>query len=132
MPTCEDIREEFAALLDEELDSETRDTIEAHLSNCSDCLRELHTYKRVADLYRGLPEVAAPEGFERDVLRALQPRNPRLAKLRRAFQGGRGLALAAAVLLVSAVGYFMAQSGFPGMTQKARHMEMASQRRAAN
>ena len=108
MPTCEDIREEFSALPDEELDSESRDTVEAHLSNCSECLRELHQYKSVTDLYRDLPEVQAPEGFERDVMLALQPRISRRA------WGGRLVALAAAMLLVSGMGYVI-MIRFPAM-----------------
>lgn len=62
--TCEDVREEFSALLDGELDSDEQDGIEHHLSECSDCLRELDGMKRVGDLYSELPVVSTPDDFE--------------------------------------------------------------------
>ena len=36
---CAQAKEEFSALLDGELTPESRAAIEAHLSECSDCLR---------------------------------------------------------------------------------------------
>lgn len=65
--TCDDVREEFSALLDGELAVEEQDGVEEHLSGCSDCLRELDGLKRVTGLYAELPTVDAPESFAIDL-----------------------------------------------------------------
>ena len=70
---CEQIRSEFSALLDEELNSEDRELVEEHLSECSDCLRELHGYQQVNDAYRYHHPVKAPEDFEERLRVALDP-----------------------------------------------------------
>lgn len=61
---CEQIRNEFSALLDDELNPEDRELVEEHLSDCSDCLRELHGYQQVSDSYRYHHPVKAPADFE--------------------------------------------------------------------
>jgi anti-sigma factor RsiW len=114
MPTCEDIQEEFSALLDDALDIETRDTIEAHLCDCSDCLRELHSLKRASDLYRAQPRVRAPEDFQEQVMRALEPRTRRAGFLHRLSRPGPLLALAATLLLVSGLGLMQYYRGITG------------------
>lgn len=65
--TCDEVREEFSALLDGELAVDEQDGVEEHLSGCSDCLRELDGLKRVTDLYAELPTVDAPESFAVDL-----------------------------------------------------------------
>lgn len=60
---CQEVREEFSALLDGELAVDEQDGVEQHLSGCAECLRELDGLKRVNDLYDGLPAVNAPEEF---------------------------------------------------------------------
>jgi len=124
MPQCTEIRDEFSALLDNELDPETRDTIEAHLLNCSDCLRELDCYKRVTDLYAGTAAVRAPEGFEQDVMAALRPRMGRFSR----FPVLRHPAMrwaAALVLLAGGAAVFWLQSGRgEGQLQIARTTAM--------
>lgn len=109
MPTCEDIREDFSALLDEALDAETRDTVEAHLCTCSDCLRELHTLKRTSDLYRAQPRVHAPEGFEAQVMSALQPAFSRQAFFHRLNSHAVKWALAASILVVAGISFVVWQ-----------------------
>lgn len=71
---CEEAREEFSALLDGEIDTGRRTAVESHLSECSDCLRELGRYQKIAALYLGLDPVRAPEGFEARVARAIRPK----------------------------------------------------------
>jgi len=70
---CEHIRNEFSALLDNELNPEDRELVEEHLSDCSDCLRELHVYKLVSDRYRFHHPVKAPEDFEARFHAAIAP-----------------------------------------------------------
>jgi hypothetical protein len=70
---CEQIRSEFSALLDEELNPEDKELVEEHLSECAECLRELHSFKKVSDLYFYHHPVNAPEDFEERFQRALEP-----------------------------------------------------------
>jgi len=60
---CEEVQEEFSALLDDELDPAEVEGVEAHLSTCADCLRELDSLKKVHTVYAALPAVSAPAGF---------------------------------------------------------------------
>ncbi len=70
---CDTARDEFSALLDGELTPEARAAVEAHLAECSECLRRLEGYRRVSSIYQGLGRVAAPDELETRVRRALRP-----------------------------------------------------------
>jgi len=87
-------------MLDDELAPEVRAAVEAHLTDCSACLRALAEYKRVDALYRGLPAQRAPEGFEERVRAAVHPKIVRFP--RRTFARKRvwPLLAAAATFLV--------------------------------
>ena len=71
---CEEVRDEFSALLDGELSSEELEAVEAHLSQCADCLRVLDGMKQVDNLFTGMENVRAPEDFEDRVLRTVRPK----------------------------------------------------------
>lgn len=105
---CEHIRTEFSALLDDELNAEDRELVEEHLSECSDCLRELHGYKQVTDAYRYHHPVKAPADFEARVREALRPASRRLPG---AFWWRYGLAAASIALVGGLVVWRGAQSG---------------------
>lgn len=84
---CAEVREEFSALLDGELDKETRTALEEHLAGCADCLRELDRLKQVDATFRRLAPKQAPEDFDERIRAAVQPnivsfRPPRLARKR--------------------------------------------------
>ena len=64
---CGEVREEFSAMIDGELAPEQRRAVEAHLTQCSGCLRELDRIKRIDVLYRGLAPRTAPIGFEEGI-----------------------------------------------------------------
>ncbi|PCJ49707.1 MAG: hypothetical protein COA73_18710 [Candidatus Hydrogenedentota bacterium] len=64
---CEDVQEDFSALLDEELAPDEVEGVEAHLSTCSDCLRELDSLKKMQSVYDALPKVDAPDRFKVDL-----------------------------------------------------------------
>ena len=64
---CMEIREDFSALLDDELTLEERELVEGHLSECAECLRELDALKRVDVAYSALSRMKAPEGLEEGV-----------------------------------------------------------------
>ncbi len=70
---CTEVREEFSALIDGELAPDARAAVEAHIAQCSDCLRELDAIKRIDGSYRGLPPQSAPRGFEEGIRKALAP-----------------------------------------------------------
>ncbi|MBX3176885.1 MAG: zf-HC2 domain-containing protein [Candidatus Hydrogenedentes bacterium] len=105
---CEHIRTEFSALLDDELNAEDRELVEEHLSECSDCLRELHGYKQVTEAYRYHHPVKAPADFEARVREALRPASRRLPG---AFWWRYGLAAASIALVGGLVVWRGAQSG---------------------
>lgn len=104
---CEHIRNEFSALLDNELNPEDRELVEEHLSDCSDCLRELHGYKLVSDRYRYHHPVKAPDDFEARFHAAIAP----IGKARTwPRPGWTALAAAAGLALVTGLVVWRAQS----------------------
>lgn len=103
---CDHIRNEFSALLDNELNPEDRELVEEHLSDCSECLRELHGYKVVSDAYRYHHPVKAPEDFEARFHAAIAP-----IGRKRTFAWQRwGLAAAAGFTLVAGVALWQSQA----------------------
>lgn len=115
---CEHIRNEFSALLDNELNPEDRELVEEHLSDCSDCLRELHGYKVVSDIYRYHHPVKAPEDFEARFHAAIAP----IGRKRNVTWQRLGLAAAAGFTLIAGVAVWQSQSRL----QKLGAPEMAS------
>jgi anti-sigma factor RsiW len=103
---CDHIRNEFSALLDNELNPEDRELVEEHLSDCSECLRELHGYKVVSDAYRYHHPVKAPEDFEERFHAAIAP-----IGRKRSFTWQRWtLAAAAGFTLIAGIGLWQSQS----------------------
>ncbi len=74
MRSCDTMREDFSALLDGELTPFEQAEIEAHLSECSECLRILGGMKKVDDLYRALEPAVAPGDFEERLKQRLRPK----------------------------------------------------------
>ena len=104
---CAEVREEFSALLDGELTPEARAAIEAHLSECAGCLRELERFKRVDAAYRALPQHRAPADFEQRVAGALRPKAIRLRRPALRHRRVWPLLAAAALVLVMLGGAFL-------------------------
>ncbi len=103
---CDHIRNEFSALLDNELNPEDRELVEEHLSDCSECLRELHGYKVVSDAYRYHHPVKAPEDFEARFHAAIAP-----IGRKRGFVWQRwGLAAAAGFILVAGLTFWQSRA----------------------
>jgi anti-sigma factor RsiW len=71
--TCDDARDLFSALVDDALSSEERGALDAHLTVCPDCRRELEGFQRTVALVRAAPPVRAPAGFVDRVLAAARP-----------------------------------------------------------
>jgi predicted anti-sigma-YlaC factor YlaD len=96
---CQEAREEFGALLDDELTVQRREAIEAHLGECSLCLRDLESLQRTDRLYQRLERKTTPETFERDVYDAAHPSIFRRRRVKRSMWP---LIAAAAVMAVTA------------------------------
>jgi hypothetical protein len=76
--TCHDAREQLSALLDDALPVPDRQALEAHLSVCAECRRELEQLQTTMALLGRLPPVHAPAGFvDRVMAEAYRPSQPR-------------------------------------------------------
>lgn len=96
---CAAARDEFSALLDDELAPGVRTELETHLAGCSDCLRALDGMKKASDLYAALPRVPAPDTLEARVARALRPGLLRWPSVRVAGLATLAAAAGAAIVL---------------------------------
>ncbi len=97
---CTAVRGDFSALLDGELTTEERESLEAHLSTCAECLRELDGMKRVDTVYRRLQPVHAPASFENRLRDAQKPSVLRFSRERLPMKRLAPMLAAAAMLLV--------------------------------
>lgn len=97
----EAIRELIAAYALDALDEKDSETAEAHLHACASCRRELASFLRVTDqIALSAAEVSPPAGLEERIMRqASLGRHRRTAKVR-AWTWNRGVAAAAAVLIL--------------------------------
>lgn len=71
--SCHDARERFSELIDGTLDPGTREAVDAHVSGCPECRRELDRLERTVALLRTVEPVRAPVGFVDRVLDAAKP-----------------------------------------------------------
>ena len=109
---CAEVREELSALLDEELSAEEQTAIENHLSDCSECLRELEALQQVTKLYGNLPVPSVPDELLASIHNTLDPDtvefDPSSRMTRR--MSYRPVAMAAAMLaLMAGVSYMISQ-----------------------
>ncbi len=96
--SCERIRQELlSAYIDGELSSEERELVEAHLSECEECARDLRTLRRTVELLGELPTLRVPRSFAIPV-----PAAKSITRLSRAYAFLR-VATALAVLLLAIV-----------------------------
>ncbi len=70
-PDCTHCRERFSDYLDGLLAAPERAEMDAHLSACPDCRREMERWRATLDTVGGLPRPAAPEGFRARVMAQL-------------------------------------------------------------
>ena len=113
---CTEVRDDFSALLDNELSPEDSEAIELHLSDCSDCLRALEAMKQVVDLYNDLPAQSAPDNFTEGIHQALDEDAIAFSRSERSSQrvSYRPVFLAAATLALMAGVSFIAMQGLNG------------------
>ena len=106
--TCQEVREQLSAYLDEELEPAGRAEVRRHVEGCPACRAELESLKRTIQVVGSLPRVAAPESiFEelkdqlaRETLLAPVEMPPRTGRRRRV-AALSGIMAAAAALLVA-------------------------------
>lgn len=101
---CEEIENDLSALIDGELERETRAAVEAHVGACADCARLCRDLRRVRDLVDA--EIGAARGGAADaVMRAVDPparlRGAAFARAVRRWAGGRRVRAAAAALIAA-------------------------------
>ena len=71
--SCHDARERFSELIDDALDPSTRAAVDAHVSGCPECRRELDRLERTVVLLRAVEPVRAPFGFVDRVVAEAKP-----------------------------------------------------------
>jgi len=71
--TCHDTSERLSDLLDEALDASPRALVEAHLSECADCRRELERLRATVSLLQRVEPLRAPAGFVDRVMQRAYP-----------------------------------------------------------
>lgn len=81
---CAAFREDFSALIDDELAPARRAELEAHLEACGECRGLFEAMKRITDRFAAMPSVPAPEDFETRLRGALPARVEVHARGRRA------------------------------------------------
>ena len=69
--TCHEARDLFSAVVDDALAARERAEVDAHLTGCADCRRELDRFRQTVTLVQALPAERAPADFvDRVVTRA--------------------------------------------------------------
>jgi hypothetical protein len=121
MMDCTKAQAQFSALLDGEVTPIQRAAVEAHLSQCTECLRMLEGYRRVSALYGALAKVPAPAEFEERLRARVASKMAWIRQLRR--RPLVPLLTAAAVLALSVAGWLQLDVG----TQRADRLLMSSQ-----
>jgi predicted anti-sigma-YlaC factor YlaD len=98
---CQEVREQFSAWLDDELDEIAGASLKAHLDGCEACRRE---WRQLKELESALGYLAAPvpPGLAEKVLAQVKSSRRR--------QGWQSVALAACLVMGIALGGSMAQS----------------------
>ena len=71
--SCRETQDLFSAWVDGMLSGEARATLEAHLTTCADCRRELERFRRTVELLHAVEPVRAPVGFVDRVVVASRP-----------------------------------------------------------
>lgn len=119
---CEEVREELSAFLDNELGPETKERIETHLRDCSDCLRSIDRFAKVDRAYGQLGDVPIPDDLHDAILRAVRE-DAAPIRAQNDFHVRRYLAAAAVLVVVVGVlsySLFLQTSGLQENVQMAQ------------
>jgi len=119
---CREAQEEFAGMIDGEIDPERRRLVNAHLDACQDCLREFEETITLLGLCRS-GEDEAPEITDEVLQRVWARISPANARKRRNMRFFQVSLAAAAILIIIAGGAFVYFPHNPGVKPKlAREM----------
>jgi hypothetical protein len=88
---CEEVRERFSALWENELTPAERSEMKGHLDLCDGCREEFSRFEQTLQLLNSVEEVEVPEGFLAGVHEKLEER--KRSGLAKARKGGGGLDL---------------------------------------
>ena len=119
--TCHDAREWLSDLLDDALGADARAQVDAHLTGCAECRRELDRLRATVSLLHAVERPQAPAGFVDRVLDAARP----IPWYQRTLDWLSAVRLlrfpveAAAVVLVASLAVYVFQ-GTPELRQAAR------------
>lgn len=72
MLTCKDFLQELNDYLDETIDRELRQHIEAHVTQCPNCFVILDTTRRTISVYKGMQPQTLPTDVHDRLMRALE------------------------------------------------------------
>ena len=114
---CQEVRQQFSALLDDELDTATGALLAAHVAGCEACRRE---WRQLTALESALGQLAAPvpQGLAEKVLAQVRPPQRR--------QWWQSIALAACLVLGIALGGSMARTFYGPAGASHTEAEVAS------
>jgi hypothetical protein len=112
---CSEVQEQLSAYHDTELAGEIRHVVAAHVAACESCASQLAEFEGFSDTFRQLPQPAVPPAVWARVAAELDQESAGASKVtshsadqrERAWLTTRRLALAASVLLVLGLGFWM-------------------------
>ena len=74
MLTCKEFLQELSQYLDEDIDVELRNKLEAHINACPNCFVILDTTKRTVQVYKGMQPQVIPTDVHSRLMSALEKR----------------------------------------------------------
>jgi len=125
---CLEVQEQLSAYHDGELAAEIRSQVAAHIASCDECAQQLAEFESYSQTFKELSQPEVPSsvwaGIVREVGDSVQPaaRGPWSKHRERSWLTAGRLALAASVLLVLGLGYWMTQ---PSGHSDSHHAEFA-------
>jgi len=136
--TCADVRERLSGFVDDELDPWASGEVARHVAGCADCARALDGLRALSQRVRAdVPVHRAPDALRARLRQELGPRASAGAAVamppmrRPAFGRWRGLAAAAAAVLLVSVGFVAGRlPGGGDATQALAHEAVAAHVRA--
>ncbi len=72
MLTCKEFLKELSDYLDESVDQELRQHLEAHVSNCPNCFVICDTTKRTISVYKGMQATQIPQDVHTRLMAAVE------------------------------------------------------------
>ena len=74
MLTCKEFLQELTDYLDENIDTELRSKLEAHINNCPNCFVIFDTTRRTIQVYKGMEAQSIPSDVHVRLMAALEKR----------------------------------------------------------